>query len=139
MWQYNFCVVDFKPSADRLVAASGDGYYIDIWYDWFPSGGQWHCRIGHRPGGTLPEAFADALRDRVTHICGVAIEWVRDSENESKLIGIKDPIYIERPDDDYFSGTAFAKRFFDELWGILQAMNAQGLLDETRPGGDASV
>ena len=140
VWQYNFCVFDFKPSPNGLVASKSDqrnDYYIDIWYDWFPDGGKWYCRIGHRLGGTLPEAFVDALRDKVTHICNTPIEWICD--DESKLIAIKNPIYFERPDEDYFSGTKFAKQFFDELWGILQDMNAQRLLNETRLGGGESV
>lgn len=69
VWEHNFCVVDFKPTANGIIAPSaGDGYYIDIWYDWFRDGGKWHCRIGHRLGGTLPKAFVNALRGRATHI-----------------------------------------------------------------------
>lgn len=57
----------------------------------------------------------------------VNCNWIIEDSNR-KALKTTAPIYIDNIDEDYFAGSRFVKNFFDEIWKLLNNLNAKGIL-----------
>lgn len=129
MWEHNFCVVNFKLSENGLdtqVADKNTGYYIDLWYDWNNSGGNWYCRLGHKTQN-LSDCLIENIFRKANHIMGKEYQWIKEEKNYTSLT-IEGPIYTEKIEDEYFKSANFVKQFYDSFFHILNSMYNDGLI-----------
>lgn len=129
IWEHNYCVINFVPMSLSLYSNVEDkntGYYIDFWYDWEAAGGKWYCRIGHKEH-YLPDNVISAIQEKSQNMQVVNCNWIIEDSNR-KALKTTAPIYIDNIDEDYFAGSRFVKNFFDEIWKLLNNLNAKGIL-----------
>lgn len=129
VWDHNYCVSNFVPTPQGLITDVQDkntGYYIDLWYDWFPDGGKWYCRIGHKEHD-LSDDVITSIQAKSHDMQKINCNWSIEDSIRKALIPAG-PIYVETRAEDYFAGSRFVKKFFDEILVLLNHLNVNGVL-----------